>query len=297
MASVYAQTKDVEFEVIVVDNASVDGSPEMVKQEFPGAMLIANCENRGFASANNQGFVVAKGRYVLLLNSDTIILDHAIDKAVAFADTRADAGVIGCRVLNADRSLQTTCFMFPSMLNMLLMSSYLYKVFPKSRFFGRARMSWWDRSDVREVDVVAGCFMLVRREAMDRVGGMDEQFFMYSEETDWCYRFWQAGWKVIYAPVCEIIHYLGASSKQRQQQMTLQVWGSTLQFFRKHSTALVYGAACSLVALFFMLRAPYWLVRAVFSGKERRASLLTAKTYLLGSFYALAGGRRLCTNG
>ena len=181
LASVYANTKNIAFEVIVVDNASSDGSVDMIRSEFPHVKLIANSGNRGFAGANNQAIAVANGRYVLLLNSDTLILDNAIFKTVAFADTHPEAAVVGCKVLNPDRTLQRTCFMYPSILNMFLSATYLYKLFPRSKFFGRERMSWWDRNDTREVDVVTGCFMLVRRGAIEQVGLMDERFFVYGE--------------------------------------------------------------------------------------------------------------------
>ena len=131
--SISSQTWDIDYETIVVDNASTDGSAEMVRKNFPSVILIENSENCGFDAANNQGMTIAKGRYVLLLNSDTIILDNAVSKTVAFADANADAAVVGCRVLNPDRSLQPTCFMFPSVLNMILSSSYLYKIFPENK--------------------------------------------------------------------------------------------------------------------------------------------------------------------
>jgi len=291
LRSIYERAGDVDYEVIVVDNASADGSAEMVKSDFQQVILIENPENRGFATANNQGMAVAKGRYVLLLNSDTVILENSITNTICFADSNPQAGVIGCRVLNPDGTLQPTCYMFPSILNMLLSSIYLYKIFPKSKFFGRERMSWWDRNDVREVDVVTGCFMFVRREAIEQVGMMDEQFFMYSEETDWCYRFKQKGWKVVFTPVAEIIHYSGASTKQRRTEMILQLWGSILLFLKKHKNPLIYAAACFLIAVFLFLRVPYWLCRAICSVNGRPDHFQTARTYIFGAYKALAGGR------
>lgn len=261
LASLYAKTRDVEFEVIVIDNASSDGSVDMVKSEFPQAELIANTENRGFAAANNQGIAVAQGRYVLLLNSDTVVLDGAIDKVVAFADTYPKAGITGCRVLNEDKTLQLSCFMFPSVLNMFLLTTYLHKLFPKSKLFGRSRMTWWDGSDIREVDVVTGCFMLVRQEAIKQVGMMDEGFFMYWEETDWCYRFKRAGWKIMFTPCGEIIHLGGVSSKQVKPKMVRQWRKSMLLFFKKHKSPLAYVSAWILIALFFLTRVPYWCLR------------------------------------
>ena len=280
--------------MIVIDNASIDGSAEMVKREFPQIVLVENSKNAGFAAANNQGIAIAKGRYVLLLNSDTVILDNAITRTIAYADNHEDAAVIGCRVLNPDRTLQPTCFMFPSILNMLLSSSYLYKLFPKSKFFGRELMTWWDRSNVREVDVVTGCFMLVRCEAIKQVGLMDERFFMYGEETDWCYQFKQAGWKVMFTPSAEIIHLGRASSKQIKPEMRLQLSGSILLFFRKHKGWAQYILACLFTALFFLLRVPYWFYKALSTSKEKKVALVTARTYLAGAIKTMRGAQGLC---
>lgn len=284
----------MSFEIIVIDNASTDGSAAMVKQEFPHVVLIENMENRGFAAANNQGMAVAKGRYVLLLNSDTIVLADAIDKAVLFADAHPDAAVVGCRVLNSDMSLQPTCFMFPSLLNMLLASTYLYKIFPRSKFFGREQMTWWDRNDARQVDVVTGCFMLVRKSAIDQAGPMDERFFMYGEETDWCYRFKRAGWKAMFTPSAQIIHLGGASSARIKPEMRLQLAGSVLLFFRKHKGWVQYAFASFFTAIFFLVRIPYWFGTAVVSSRRRGTALSTLRTYTLGFFLSLAGCKHLC---
>jgi GT2 family glycosyltransferase len=294
LESVYEQTQDINFEVIVVDNTSADGSAEMVKNDFPQVILIENAKNNGFAAANNQGIAVAKGRYVLLLNSDTVVLDNAIKKTLSFADAHPEAAVVGCRVLNPDRTLQPSCFMFPSILNMLLSTTYLYKLFPGSRFFGREHMTWWSRDDVREVDVVTGCFMLVRREAIYQVGTMDERFFMYGEETDWCYRFKEAGWKVMFTPVGEIIHLGGASSRQTSSEMTLQLRGSILLFLKKHKSRLTYTLVCLLVSLFFFLRILYWLSASLFARSDRISCLRTARAYVTGAIKALTGGQSLC---
>ena len=294
LVSVYEQTESVEFEVIVIDNHSTDGSVEMIKNKFPQVRLIENPANRGFAAANNQWITWAKGRYVLLLNSDTVVLDNAIAKIVSFADNKPDVAVAGCRVLNPDGTLQQTCSMFPSVFNMLLSSTYLYKLFPKSKLFGRERMSWWDRTDVREVDVVTGCFMLVRQDAIRKVGSMDERFFMYGEETDWCYRFRQAGWKVMFTPTAEIIHLGGASSSKIKPEMVLQLRGSILLFIKKHMSHMAYATACFFVALFFLLRIPYWLCRAVFWKNTRSRDMQITKTYARGVFKVLLGWQGLC---
>jgi GT2 family glycosyltransferase len=277
LMSVYKQTRDISFEVIVVDNASSDGSAEMVKREFPEVILLQNNENRGFAAANNIGMAVAQGRYILLLNSDP------------------ESAVVGCTVLNPDGTLQHSCFMFPSLLNMFLSSTYLYKLFPKSKFFGREQMTWWDRKGVREVDVVTGCLMLVRRQAIEQIGLLDERFFMYGEETDWCYRFKQGGWKVLFTPQAEIIHLGGQSSKQTSIEMTLQLRGSILLFIQKHHFWLEYKFACILVWLFFAIRIPFWLIVFATKRTDTYSNKLTA--YLKGMHrLMLRGAKGLCAN-
>lgn len=289
LTSVYERAGEVDYEIIVVDNASTDGSAEMVKIDFRQVILIENTENRGFAAANNQGMAVAKGRYVLLLNSDTVVLDNVIANTVRFADENPQVAVAGCRVLNPDRTLQRTCFMFPSILNMLLSSTYLYKLFPKNRFFGREQMTWWDRSDVRKVDVVTGCFMLVRREAIEQVGVMDERFFMYGEETDWCYRFWKKGWTVMFAPVGQIIHFGGQSTAKRPVAMIVQLRLSILKFIRKHYGWPSYLIARFLVALFFAVRLPVWMAMAFMRPAVRGEAVIKMKAYSTGVVGALFG--------
>jgi GT2 family glycosyltransferase len=289
--SIYKETKGTEFEIIVVDNNSSDGSQEMIKKEFSKVKLIANKENKGFAAANNQGIRTAKGRYILLLNSDTLILDNAITKTIRFADKHPRIGITGCKILNLDKTLQRSCFMFPSILNMFLSATYLYKIFPKNRFFGRELMTWWDHNEIKNVNVVMGSFMLVKGEAIKEVGLMDEQYFMYTEETDWCCQFNKKGWKITFCPCAEIIHLGGQSSKKAKSKMTLQLRGSKLLFMKKNKT-LQYPIACFLMGLWFLLRVPFKIIM-LFNRNKQIKNLLTIKTYLKGFLYSWLGGKRL----
>lgn len=233
--SVYTQTQGIDFEVIVVDNASSDGSAEMVKQESPQVILIANSENRGFAAANNQGMQIAKGRYILLLNPDTIILDGAIQKSVAFADKHPDIGVLGCQVWLNENEIQKTCFSFPTLCKALVQETGLLHMFPHSRIFGRTNYGWWDRKSEMDVDVVSGMFMLVRQEAIIEIGLMDEAYFVYAEETDWCFRFHKAGWRCVFTPTASIIHLDGGSKSTAliKNKMFVQMQKSMLIFHLK----------------------------------------------------------------
>lgn len=282
LTSIYKQTTNIDYEVIVVDNASTDQSIEMVRHNFPTVKLIQNKENRGFATANNQALETAQGRFILLLNSDTIVLDKAIEKTFAFASTHPEVGATGCRVLNSDGTVQTTCFMFPSLLNMLLSCTYLYKFFPKNRFFGREQMTWWNRNDVRQVDVITGCFMLIRREAIEQVGLMDESFFVYAEETDLCYRLKENGWKVMFTPVGQIIHLGGQSTAKIPVSMIIHLRLNILRFIKKHHRWPSHTIARFLVALFFTIRLPVWGMMFILRPRLRNEAAIKIRAYSKG---------------
>jgi GT2 family glycosyltransferase len=266
LRSIFAETKGVSSEVIVIDNGSADGSAEMVATEFPAVHLIRNADNRGFAAANNQGMAVSRGRYVLLLNSDTVVLEDAISKAVAFAEGHPDAAVVGCRAVFPDGRMQQNCYMFPSLLNLALSLTHLALIFPRNRLFGRGRLTWWDYATPREVDVVAGCFMLVRRTAIDQVGPMADRFFMYSEDTEWCWRFRRAGWRVLYTPEPVIIHLMGASSAQCASDMRVLERRSLLMLLEHRSGKIVSVVANGMFLAAALARLAVLGVRRLLGG-------------------------------
>jgi GT2 family glycosyltransferase len=220
----------------VVDNDSQDGSVGMVRAEFPGVRLIANRKNRGFAAANNQGLAAATGRNVLLLNPDTLVLDRAIDTMLEWLERHADVGCVGCQVLESDTEVQMTCFGDPGPLNLFLVETGLHRILAGSRFFGRHSYTGWDRRDERDVDVVSGMFMLLPRPVVDVVGPMDDAFFIYSEEADWCRRIRYAGYRCVFAPVARIRHCEGGgkSTALMRPKMYVQLQKSKLVYVRKH---------------------------------------------------------------
>jgi GT2 family glycosyltransferase len=234
LRSVYDTTSDLDSEVIVVDNASNDGSQEMVRREFPDVNLIPNTENLGFAKANNQAIRRSQGRYVLLLNSDAFVRENTIKQVVGFMDERPEAGMVGCKLLYEDGRLQPSCTAFPTLFTEFCIATQLDRLFPKSRLLGRYLMTYWEFDDVREVDVILGAFMLVRAAAIDEVGLMDERYFMYSEEVDWCYRFKETGWKIYFYPQSETVHLWGGSTGRIRVEMLTQMYRSRIAFFRKH---------------------------------------------------------------
>jgi GT2 family glycosyltransferase len=217
-------------EVIVVDNASTDGTPELVRAKFPEARLIQE-ENRGFGAGNNAGMRVASGRYFLLLNPDAWLTDGALEKLVAFADEHPDAAVVGPRLLNPDGSLQRSVRGYPTPWRIATEYFFLRKLAPRSRALNALFGEQFDHESVREAEYLFGACLLVRREAVDSVGGFDEDFFLMSEEVDWCYRFRKAGWKVLFYPGAKVFHVVGASLNPRQFRAIVR---GHLQFLRKH---------------------------------------------------------------
>lgn len=232
-------------EIIVVDNDSQDGSADMVRTEFPEVKLIANRENLGFAAANNQGLAVATGRNLLLLNPDTLVLDGAIDTMLDWLERHPGVGCAGCQVLESETDVQLTCFSDPGPVNLLLVETGLHRILARSRFFGRPQYAGWDRRDERDVDVVSGMFMLLPRRVVDEVGPMDEAFFIYSEEADWCRRIGDAGYRCVFTPLARIRHREGGgkSTALMKPKMYVLLQKSKLIYVRKH-----YGVVGRAVA-------------------------------------------------
>ncbi|HWH55440.1 MAG TPA: glycosyltransferase family 2 protein [Gaiellaceae bacterium] len=197
-------------ETIVVDNGSADGTVELVREKFPEARVVEQ-ENVGMGAGNNTGMRLASGRYYLLLNSDAWVLGDAIERLVEFADAHPDAAVVGPRLLNPDGSLQRSARSFPTLWRLSTEYLFLRKLAPRSRALNAFYEGGFAHDEVRSVDWLFGACLLVRRDAADEVGLFDEDFFMFSEETDWCYRFRQAGWQVYFFPGAEVVHVGGAS--------------------------------------------------------------------------------------
>jgi N-acetylglucosaminyl-diphospho-decaprenol L-rhamnosyltransferase len=227
-------------EFIVVDNASSDGSVEMVRAEFPHVRLIANQANRGYTGGNNDGIAAASGRYVMILNPDTEVLDDALAAMVAYADAHLDVGIVGPQLLNPDGSVQSSRRRFPTLMTGLFESTWLEPLAPRNIL---RRYYVLDQPDdaIQEVDWLFGACFLVRREVIQQVGMLDEGFFMYSEEMDWCRRIRQAGWKVVYLPTAQVFHYGGKSSDQVAAQRHIYFQTSKVRYFRKHHGALAAG--------------------------------------------------------
>jgi GT2 family glycosyltransferase len=238
LASVLKQSghpanKGTDLEIIVVDNASTDGSVEMLRAEFPQVTLIANSANRGFTGGNNQGLEAAQGRYVLLLNPDTQVLGDAFATLIGYLEAQPDVGLVGPQLLYPDGSVQSSRRRFPTLATLFFESTWLESLAPPSLLEHYHVRDQPDNA-VLDVDWVVGAAMLARREAIQQVGGLDERFFMYSEELDWCRRIKAAGWRVVYHPRAQITHYEGKSSEQAVPERHINFQRSKIRYTRKY---------------------------------------------------------------
>jgi len=262
LASIYQHSPKYSYEVIVVDNASEDESVSMIKELFQEVLVKQNSTNLGFAQACNQGIAISKGLYILLINPDILIINDSINNLLMFAESHKNAHILGCRILGPDKKLQQSCFMFPSLLNILIWGFCLHRLFPNNKLFGRQDMTWWDANDERHVEVIKGCFLLVRQELFSQIGLFDEDYFIYAEETDLCYRCKKAGYDILFTPSAEVIHIGEQSAKQKPFYSKLQLYKSYSLFFKKHHSKLKYLIASFLILFFVLLRIPIWILHA-----------------------------------
>jgi hypothetical protein len=229
-----ASTKFLK-EIIVIDNASDDGSIEIFKEKFPVVKLVENKVNVGFGKANNQGLAIAKGKYILFINPDCIVSEDTFDTMISFFESHPDCGLAGCKILNADGTLQLACRRsFPGPWTSFTKVTGLSTLFPKSRIFARYNLTYLDENKTYEVDAVSGSFMMIKKDVYEKTGGFDEQFFMYGEDLDLCYRVQNKGYKVFYVHNTQIIHYKGESTKRSNLDETKLFYDAMHLFVKKH---------------------------------------------------------------
>jgi len=227
------------LELIVVDNASTDGSAEMVKEDFPSCRIITNEQRLGFARNNNIGMREAGGRYLFLINSDAWVRPGAIDTLVAFMDSHPGVGICGPRVLNPDGTLQLSCRKFPTVRSVLMRRIPVVRRLLPERILAEHMLEDWDHACDRPVDWLLSACLLVRRQAVDEVGLMDDAYFLYAEDVDWCWRMWQRAWEVYYVPEAEAFHqYRRFSAKNQLSRKTLIHIRSLVHFWRKNRVPL-----------------------------------------------------------
>jgi GT2 family glycosyltransferase len=270
LASILTNPPRSSFEIWVVDNASTDASPQMVREKFPQVHLIENRENVGFARANNQAIQQCTGNYILLLNPDTLITSGALQTLADFLDEHPQTGAVGPRILNPDGSLQISSHPRPTLSRELWRLFHLDALLPYAEYL----QTKWQTNEAQEVDILMGACLLLRKEVLDQVGLLDEDYFMYSEEVDLCYRIQRAGWRLFWVPQAEVVHFGGQSTQQVPTEMFLNLYHSKIKYFRKHygwTAAQIYKLILRLAALSRIILAPF----VIFEHSSRRRRHLT----------------------
>ncbi len=264
--SVYKAAIGIETEIFVVDNNSVDGSAQLIREKFPTLHFIENKENVGFSRANNQAIRIAKGKYILLLNPDTVVEEDTFSKVIGFMENHPDAGGLGVKMIDgkgaflpeSKRGLPTPWVAFYKIFG-------LSKIFPNSRKFGKYHLSYLKEDEVHEIDVLAGAFMLMRKETLDKVGLLDETFFMYGEDIDLSYRITLGGYKNYYFPETTIIHYKGESTKKGSLNYIRFFYNAMIIFARKHFSGGKAGVFVFLIQMAIYFRAFISLAKRTFA--------------------------------
>ena len=271
-------TTGINFEIIVIDNNSMTVDFDELLKYHHRIMLIKNDINRGFGAANNQGVEAAIGKYVLLLNNDTILSENSIKKVLDFAETLEGNETIGCKLLNEDKTIQKSVYDFPSLLNVFTSNFFLYLLFPKLKHFNKYHLMNKGISRITEVDVVTGAFIFMSRESYEALGGFDERFFFYMDDTDLCYRHKNNNGKVVYYPETSIIHLKGKSVKGESWFKNKHQSISTIKFFQKHFFGLEFLLMLIIHYIGLLLRIPLFILGGMFK--------LNKNLFIRGIYYA-----------
>lgn len=264
IGSIKEKTEGLTYEIIIVDNNSQDDSLQMVKRVYPDCLIVESKQNLGFAKGNNEAVKKATGKYISYLNPDTALITNAIYGMFLFLEKNEDFGAVGCKLVNSDGQIQFTCARtFPTPLNQFTLLSMLNRLFPHSRHLGTVEMNYWDHADSREIDCLSGACIMARKHIIDTLNGFDENYFMYAEDVDLCYRIKKQSWKIYYLAEESIFHHEGASSKKRSNRhfAALMQRASNYYFLNKHfghvralefKIAVGIGSIIRLVTLIFI---------------------------------------------
>jgi len=235
LGSIYKSSPQINFELILIDNGSIDNSTFMVKEKFPMVKLIENRKNEGFVKAVNKGIKLCKAKYVLSLNNDTFIYQNSLGELLKFMNSHPEVGICGPKVLNSNGTIQHQCKRgFPTISSAFYYFLGLHKYFPKSKTFGHYLMTYLNPEEISEVDSVSGACLMVKREIIEQVGLLDEDYIMYGDDLDLCYRIKKIGLKVYYVPTAQIIHYGGVSSQKLPYKGVIWFYRAMYIFYKKH---------------------------------------------------------------
>jgi GT2 family glycosyltransferase len=254
LTSLETLNKDVSIEIIVVDNASTDGTVGLIRNRFPCVRLVESEKNLGFARANNLGIALTRGKYICLMNPDVKVPADCLSKMYQYMEKEAAIGLLGPKMLGPDGDTRRSGMRFPTLWNCFLRATAMDSLSMGTGLFGGFLMSDFEFDTTRDIDVLNGWFWLARRAAVDEVGLLDERFFMYGEDIDWCKRFHNAGWRVVFYPEAEAVHYGGASSSNAPVRFYLEMQRANLQYWKKHHGPISSYAYCLTVWLNHLVR-------------------------------------------
>ncbi len=282
LRTLFQETKKITFEVIIVDNGSTEVGIDKVVSKYPKVKFILNDTGKGFAVANNQGFKEASGKYILMLNNDVVFVEDVISKVVKFSKENNDQVIIGCKLLNEDRTHQISVVDFDSISNLFGENFFLYKLFPRSKTLNKYHLNNPRETRPIEVDAVKGAFLFIPNRILKELDGLDERFYFYYEETDLCYRWKRSGGKVYYIPQAELIHIGGASTDSNLWFKFSNQHISKIQFFQKNFRGTKFLLAVSIHELGLVLRFPLYFVIGLIKGN--RSLIIKSGCYLRSIF-------------
>lgn len=280
LQSIDADGSKLSCTIIVVDNNSNDGTLEMLREDFPRVHLISSEKNLGFAAANNRALKSSRSRFVLLLNPDTVVRPGAFDSMIKFMDDHVDAWAIGPTILNGDGSRQHSGVRFPTNWNILVEALFLDRLFPQTELFGEHKELYKHPECSREVDYLQGSCLMVRSDAIERVGGLDERFFMYFEETDWCCRMKKAGGTIRYCPSATIVHFGGNQIGHFDERRLVHYHRSLLRFYQKHYSPGRTAAVRLVLLLRSLIRIVIWCALWILKPGLRDTAASSVRGYL-----------------
>lgn len=292
LRSVYDTIREATLEVWVIDNNSFDGSPEMVQKEFPKVNLLCTGDNLGFSKANNIGINKSNARYICFINSDVIVLEDCIDLLFRYMDQHPKTGMVGPKILNPDMTLQPSCFALPTPRNIIPFIFGLSRLFPNSRLLGGFAGRYRPYDTIRNVEMLSGCFWMARAIAIQDVGPLDESYFMYMEDFDWCARFWKAGWPIVYYSEAGAIHYKSGSSVNEPIKNCVERRRSQIHYWKKHHGARGAEYVAVMESIRELLRLIQYAFIYLFKS-SRRNGLLQMMRESVASVWWLLFGRRV----
>jgi GT2 family glycosyltransferase len=279
VASLYQTTHTSSLEIIVVDNASKDGSIEALRSNFPDVSAIVNKENLGFAKANNIGIKKAKGRYVCLVNSDVKALDNVLDNMRTYMEHHPEVGALAPKTFFGDMSIQKNCREFPTLRNIFCQEFFLDVLFPNVAALHGREMFHFDYDATSEAEVLSGCFIMVRKEVIAQIGSLDERFFFYAEDVDWCKRIHDGGWKLMYYPGAEAIHFGYGSSSSAPIRFQIELLKANWKYWEKHNGKVESALFWLIKFIGTMGRAVAWFAVYLVSPKKRTVAKISAVAY------------------